>query len=129
MKLPVVNCPDKMLLLDPEDWEKARHHRWHRTGTRIVNDEFVALETVLELKGLRPGRDPFDWRRENLVPVEKRPKPSRYKGVYRYKDGRRWIARATLGGRTVTRGPFETEEEAAKVRVQLVQELKGATSS
>ncbi len=44
------------------------------------------------------------------------PKTSRFVGVYRASDNRRWEAQARFGGRPVSLGKFKSERRAARVR-------------
>lgn len=71
------------------------------------------------------NRDKQDNRRSNLRVIPKNGNPqnvgslagstSRFRGVSRSRDKRRWVARVNAGGKDVYLGAFDSEEEAAEV--------------
>ena len=78
--------------------------------------------------------DGLDNQRENLrfaTQVQQnmnRPKyggKSRYKGVYRRYDDRKWVAQISVGDKTQYLGSFKTQEEAAHVYNQEAYRLHG----
>lgn len=125
-----------MTLVDIEDYDAARGHRWHlSTGyaVRLEKTDGYAVAMPLHrlILGLDPSnplhtdhinRDRLDNRRENLRAVthaeNMRNKPSangsssRYRGVRWQRDKQRWRSEIKVEGRKVFLGYFDAEEDA-----------------
>jgi hypothetical protein len=129
-------------MVDADDYPLVSLNRWFRLsagapyavryeGGRPPKRRAVWLHRLLG--GLRQGdprqvdhinRDKLDNRKANLrivtEPENLQNKPaykgstSTYRGVSRYRDGRRWIGQAQLDGKKVYVGLFEDELEAAE---------------
>lgn len=142
-------------LVSPEDFERVSKYRWclngkgyvrrGRTLAGNVQQEFFLHREIMGLppKKVDPrevdheNRNPLDNRRANLRIVthaqnhHNRPanaNGSGARGVFRYKDTNRWIARARLNGKPHHVGVFDTAEEAADaVRAWRLAHMSHAT--
>ncbi len=128
----------KIAIVSPADYGKLAEHDWqlaeNRSGNlyaaRIEGVKFLYMHRVImnAPKGVivdHKNRQTLDNRRESLRFATKgqnnrnRPKcakgaSSKYKGVSRRKDEKKWRAVITHEGKHIHLGNFEKEEDAAK---------------
>lgn len=113
-----------------EDWQLAENRSGNLYAARIEGTKVIYMHRVImgAAKGQivdHKNRQTLDNRRENLRFATKgqnnrnRPKcakgaSSKYKGVSKRKDEKRWRASITHEGRHIHLGNFENEEDAAR---------------
>lgn len=124
-------------LVSEEDYSRLSRYKWsiHSGGYayRLYRQEGETKAAYLhrEVMGLKPGEkvvdhisgDPLDCRRENLRVLASNAEnlqnrrsgsgASSYRGVYRNKKNKRWIAQMRHQGNTLYGGSFAKEQEAA----------------
>ena len=137
----------KYTLVDHEDYEHVKQHRWHldmngcarcawekngKKATLCLQEFLIPCPPDYRIKHV--NGDKLDNRRCNLR-VTPRTSPShpkytsRYRGVYLRKAKAcatpRWVAQITYKRKTLSLGCYTTEEEAARAYDAKARDLKG----
>lgn len=148
--IPLSN--NRFALVDDEDYERVRHHKWHARPTKwtIYAQTHVKrdnIDTTMQLHRLILGVDDpqiqvdhrnhngLDCQRQNLRFATASQNSanarkaegtlSRFKGVTWHKGTKKWAAQIILNRKRTWIGVFSTEEEAAKAYLRAAQKSFG----
>lgn len=146
-KIPLQN--GMFALVDDEDYERCMEYVWNSNRRTTVNGlnvvtridgktttllNFIFKDTEKLLKTHANG-NLFDYRKENIKFIEPsfarisrkgaRGSSSKYKGVFRRKNAKKWQAKIRKDGHLKHLGTFISEDDAARAYNKAAMELFG----
>ena len=109
----------------PADYERLRRYEWFSIKLAMIYMHHELIDVADGLLIDHVNQDSMDNRRANLrgatraQNIRNRKKfstssVSKYKGIYRYKDKKRWVARIMFERKRIHLGIFRNEIDAAK---------------
>ena len=119
---------EKCTLIDREDFERVRKHKWHTSGNSgqyayaHIDGKHMSLQRFLlncpsDLVVDHINHDTFDNRKENLrICTQKENTHNRREGSGVHKHRNKWKAVISINGKKTYLGVYKTYEEALKAR-------------
>lgn len=143
------NNSDDIILFDLEDYDKIKDYGWHvmlhnrtrlyKTVSATKNKKLIRMHRLIlgvddpSIIIDHINRNPLDNRKSNLRFCTMRENAynsgaregRKYKGVCKYRDGKRWVAKIGYDGNDYHIGIFNTPEEAALAYNEKAKEFFG----